>query len=558
MSVRRSLRLKKHINDSIISPPKTPQSTPLSKELRKVINQNSILSVKTKNKFITDLDRHIEENNNQWKNKMRTKIIEEIIVSEQSYLRQLDILIKFFMTPLKKADYMSPTEFNTLFYNIESLERISRELLDQLTSDDNVGTAFINLTPYFKIYSLYAYNYNSVLQILQNISESNKKLCSFISKQESRPEVSSKITALLITPIQRVPRYRLLLKEVLGFTTPDHPHHASVLKALELVTSTTDHINQQVLDQQHMTRLVEVQRNLAGGKPTIVVPGRQLVREGTLMKMSMKGGSKKASAVYIVLLTDMILYCKEWKVNEKLRCERVLPVSKCTVTKLLFKQGLFNLRCQNVSYILYSPTTSEEGNEWFNAIKTTIEEHQAKFQTLRKKYSSKKALKRKDLDKLSDHVTLKQQKRKRKSSQGDTSSDCGFHSPWKVLKLSSSIIPSGTFTTSTTSKEAPPTNTESSVANSTSSLNSAANSKDGSNSKGNSKDGSNSNGNSKSSLNSAKDGPTNGNTEEVVTSAGAKENERGFTHTLMVQARTVVTMLGESMRRYLLPSSGGR
>lgn len=90
--------------------------------------------------------------------------------------------------------------------------------------------------------------------------------------------------------------------------------------------------------------------------------------------MSMKGGSKKASAVYMVLLTDMILYCKEWKVNEKLRCERVLPVSKCTVTKLLFKQGLFNLRCQNVSYILYSPTTSEEGNEWFNAIKTTIEE----------------------------------------------------------------------------------------------------------------------------------------------------------------------------------------
>ncbi|KAL1456326.1 hypothetical protein WDU94_001065 [Cyamophila willieti] len=213
MSVRRSLRLKKQSdgNESLLSPPKTPQSTPLSKELRKVINQNSILSMKTKNKFITDLDRHIEENNNQWKNKMRIKIIEEIIASEQSYVHQLEILMKFFMSPLKKVDYISSTECNTLFYNIESLERISRELTSQLTMDDNVGMAFINLTPYFKVYSLYAYNYNSVLQILQNISESNKKLSSFIAKQETRPEVSSKITALLITPIQRIPLKCVLL-----------------------------------------------------------------------------------------------------------------------------------------------------------------------------------------------------------------------------------------------------------------------------------------------------------------------------------------------------------
>lgn len=521
MSARKSLRLKKQsdCNETFLSTPKTPRSTPLSKELRKVINQNSILSVKTKNKFIIDLDRHIEENNSQWKNKMRTKIVEEIIESELSYLHNLEVIIKFFITPLKKVDYITSIECNTLFYNIESLERISKELLSQLTSDDNIGTAFINLTPYFKVFSLYAYNYNSVLQILQNISETNKKLSSFVSKQESRPEVSSKITALLITPIQRVPRYRLLLKEVLGFTTPEHPHHASILKALQLVTSTTDHINQLVLDQQHMTRLVEVQRNLAGGKPTIVVPGRQLVREGTLMKMSMKGGNKKASAVYIVLLTDMILYCKEWKVGERLRCERVLPISQCTVTKLMFKQGLFNLRCQAVSYILYSPTTSEEGNAWFNAIKTTIEEHKAKFQTLRKNYSSKKALKRKDLDKLADHSSLKQ-KRKRKASSGDTSSDCGFHSPWKVLKLSSTFVPHSSASNNTDDKT----------------------------------DNSGSSGEAKENLTTTIIEPAATGAEEVATTGTDKE-QRSFTHTLLVQAKTVVTILGESMRRYLLPRS---
>ncbi|KAL1456327.1 hypothetical protein WDU94_001066 [Cyamophila willieti] len=285
-----------------------------------------------------------------------------------------------------------------------------------------------------------------------------------------------------------------------------------------------------------MTRLVEVQRNLAGGKPTIVVPGRQLVREGTLMKMSMKGGNKKASAVYMVLLSDMILYCKEWKVSEKLRCERVLPISKCSVNKLMFKQGLFNLRCQSVSYILYSPTTSEEGNEWYNAIKRTIEEHQAKFQTLRKKYSSRNALKRKDLDKLNDAVTLKP-KRKRKASSGedgDTSADCGFHSPWKVLKLSSTLIPTASSRSTRDNQHSGPATSQGGKENHPSSSETTP-----------------THGSGKETSPA-----TNMSYENAVASGNEKPRASGsFTHTLMVQAKTVVTMLGESMKRYLLPSS---
>lgn len=44
----------------------------------------------------------------------------------------------------------------------------------------------------------------------------------FISKQETRPEVGRKLPSLLITPIQRVPRYKLLLQEVLQHTPNKH------------------------------------------------------------------------------------------------------------------------------------------------------------------------------------------------------------------------------------------------------------------------------------------------------------------------------------------------
>ena len=43
------------------------------------------------------------------------------------------------------------------------------------------------------------------------------------------------IYALLITPIQRVPRYVLLLKELIKHTPATHPDHADLKKALSVI-----------------------------------------------------------------------------------------------------------------------------------------------------------------------------------------------------------------------------------------------------------------------------------------------------------------------------------
>lgn len=59
----------------------------------------------------------------------------------------------------------------------------------------------------------------------QTKQESDFALKSFISRQESRPEVGRKLPSLLITPIQRVPRYKLLLQEVLQHTPNKHKEY---------------------------------------------------------------------------------------------------------------------------------------------------------------------------------------------------------------------------------------------------------------------------------------------------------------------------------------------
>lgn len=47
----------------------------------------------------------------------------------------------------------------------------------------------------------------------------------FVCDQETRPEVGRKLSSLLITPIQRVPRYQLLVKEVLQHTPYNHKEY---------------------------------------------------------------------------------------------------------------------------------------------------------------------------------------------------------------------------------------------------------------------------------------------------------------------------------------------
>ena len=72
------------------------------------------------------------------------------------------------MKPIQEKKLLSIAEYATLFENIETLYNVNRELLKELKENpENVAQAFCKLAPFFKLYSVYAYNYNQALQLLQ-------------------------------------------------------------------------------------------------------------------------------------------------------------------------------------------------------------------------------------------------------------------------------------------------------------------------------------------------------------------------------------------------------
>lgn len=60
--------------------------------------------------------------------------------------------------------------------------------------------------------------------------------------------------------------------------------HTAAIKEISFIA---DHIDNLVKDQENVSRMIAIQRCLVGGKPNIVVPGRKLVKEGSVVKVCM-------------------------------------------------------------------------------------------------------------------------------------------------------------------------------------------------------------------------------------------------------------------------------
>lgn len=84
-----------------------------------------------------------------------------------------------------KSNLKLPDALKVMLLNLESVYNVNGELLNELRRhDEDVALAFITVAPFFKLYSVYAYDYRHgiiALQVGLNVKKSScfrKKLIS--------------------------------------------------------------------------------------------------------------------------------------------------------------------------------------------------------------------------------------------------------------------------------------------------------------------------------------------------------------------------------------------
>ncbi|KAI0983852.1 hypothetical protein GJ496_008249 [Pomphorhynchus laevis] len=140
----------------------------------------------------------------------------EFQISEQSYLLHLNIAIERFADPLLRLGLFDAKMNKLIFGGIRQIQPVHRYLVELLESSDlNIWEVFRSILPLLNVYGLYA---ETIEESVKCLSLQRKVKCvnSFLTKQErDHPLYGLPLDTVLIIPIHRILRYRLLLNQCL-------------------------------------------------------------------------------------------------------------------------------------------------------------------------------------------------------------------------------------------------------------------------------------------------------------------------------------------------------
>lgn len=240
----------------------------------------------------------------------RTKTAKELLQTEKYYCECLNSLKNDFQMPLLAAAKTGNEGFNeaditTMFsttlqmlipVNMELLQGLEKRMADFDPLKTVVGDVFVSIAPFLKMYLDYSKNYQTAIETYNRLMKDSNHFAQRLQASKERSSTKLALEHLLIMPVQRIPRYSLLLGELKKETGTDHPDRAQLEKAIGLVESVANHINEQ------MKRLEVGSKVMA--YPELVAPHRYLMWEGTIETRV----EKEKEEMRFVLFNDMLLH----------------------------------------------------------------------------------------------------------------------------------------------------------------------------------------------------------------------------------------------------------
>lgn len=274
------------------------------------------------------------------------KLIVEFMTTEQNYCDQLTLATGLWIFPLRAhietgTPILEEKELDCCFQNLAELAEISKRLINQFQTMLIEGTFLnsakfadyiIRMAPFLKIYSMYASGFEKAGQEVVRLKELKTSFANFNKRSEIAAQLSGNgltLSSLLITPIQRIPRYVLLLKEMVKETAENDPDSAKLEKALEEVSSTAEKVDHAITLSEASQRLFNIQ-TLCSPPFELVSPNRAHVKDGQAKKKYNKTALRSKNAmesIWLFLFNDAIMYSTIPGANKKIRVKQFVSLN---------------------------------------------------------------------------------------------------------------------------------------------------------------------------------------------------------------------------------------
>ena len=151
-------------------------------------------------------------------NRRRASIVNEILETERAYVKNLNVMVNIFLKPIQNKAFsanqiLSNSEISQIFSNVETILGVNSRLLNELETripnnpaqKVQIGEAFNQLAPFFKLYTKYVETYAPGEKLIIELIEKNPQFNQFLSEKASEPGVMGKngLQHCRIMPIQR-------------------------------------------------------------------------------------------------------------------------------------------------------------------------------------------------------------------------------------------------------------------------------------------------------------------------------------------------------------------
>ncbi|XP_044591729.1 FYVE, RhoGEF and PH domain-containing protein 4-like isoform X1 [Cotesia glomerata] len=323
---------------------------------------------------------------NDVKRKRAKKVADELLATEKTYvniLHLIDQVFQFRVDQENRAHPMFPPDtVQQIFSNIKSIYKFHNDfLLPQLEDrmkiwdeDSRIGDIMKNFAPFLKMYTEYVKNFDHAMNLIHTLQQKVPRFAAIVNEIQ-KLDVCAKLslTHHMLCPIQRLPRYELLLKDYLKNLTEDNPDFSDTKKALELVSTAANHSNEEMKKIAKFKKLLEIQENIYDPLD-LVSATRELIKEGRIVKISARSGDHQDR--HLFLFSDILLLCSIRLIPGplyRLRAKFLIENLDVIEGDNLETANTFYLRDSNKSVELYTHSAGEKA-AWLDALFQTMQE----------------------------------------------------------------------------------------------------------------------------------------------------------------------------------------
>ncbi|KAJ3434088.1 faciogenital dysplasia protein [Anaeramoeba flamelloides] len=325
----------------------------------------------------------------------RIKICNEILGTEREYISRIKTLLESYLIPIIHNEFIEGDDVKYLKNELEMILGLSKKILILLetgvpkvnyTQTDEIGKIFKNISPAMIVYTAYVNRYSTLFTLTKEARTKNLIFDEFLYTQKLQEKSKLGLFDLLIAPIQRVPRYLLLLKELLKYSEQDHPDYKYLESALESISKQANILNESKREFTKIQKVFKISQKLRNCKNfnLLDTPSRCFIKKNEIKNIVDKRIKNRVG----ILFTDLILIIQikkkklkfqKNKENKAYDLKNIFYINKATQL-IRTKQNddlffLLNDKNNIQNDLILMATSIENRDQWIQDIEKIIEKN---------------------------------------------------------------------------------------------------------------------------------------------------------------------------------------